>query len=46
MKIVKKTFYPSKMFMSTYWDESNMHEATIEYVIRYGNDERQTKWKK
>jgi ATP-dependent endonuclease len=42
----KKTFYPSKMFMSTYWDESNMHEATIEYVIRYGNDERQTKWKK
>lgn len=41
-----KNFYPSKMFMSTQWDETALSNATIEYNVRLGNDCRILKWKK
>ncbi|WP_293735826.1 ATP-dependent endonuclease [uncultured Phascolarctobacterium sp.] len=39
-------FYPSKMFVSTKWDNDALSQATIEYKVRLGNDERSLKWKK
>lgn len=41
-----KDFYPSKMFMSTQWDETAMSGATIEYEIRQGDVHKNLKWKK
>ena len=42
----EKDFYPSKMFMSTQWDEDAMDGATIEYKVRIGNVEKNLRWKK
>ena len=41
-----KDFYPSKMFMSTQWDESALAGATIEYEVRLGEIHKQLKWRK
>lgn len=41
-----KNFYPSKMFMSTQWDENALAGAIIEYNVRLGNTSRNLKWKK
>ena len=41
-----KDFYPSKMFMSTQWDERSLEGATIEYRVRIGNKEETLKWRK
>lgn len=41
-----KSFYPSKMFMSTQWDEPALSGASIEYTVRLGNSSRNLKWKK
>ena len=41
-----KTFYPSKMFMSTKWDKDGLDGALIEYKVKLGNTERLLKWKK
>lgn len=40
------TFYPSKMFMSTRWDEGALSNATIVYNVRTGNETKNLKWKK
>lgn len=40
------TFYPSKMFMSTRWDEGALSNATIVYNVRTGNELKTLKWKK
>lgn len=41
-----KSFYPSKMFMSTQWDEPALSGASIEYTVRLGDSYRNLKWKK
>lgn len=41
-----KTFYPSKMFMSTKWDKDGLNGALIEYKVKLGNTEQSLKWKK
>lgn len=41
-----KTFYPSKMFMSTKWDKDGLDGAIIEYQIKLGNTDQSLKWKK
>lgn len=41
-----KSFYPSKMFMSTQWDELALSGASIEYTVRLGDSYRNLKWKK
>lgn len=41
-----ETFYPSRMFVSTQWDETALTDATIEYEVRQGNTEMALKWKK
>lgn len=41
-----KNFYPSKMFMSTQWDEPALSGASIEYTVRLGESYRNLKWKK
>ncbi len=41
-----KSFYPSKMFMSTQWDEKALSNASIEYKVKHGETERILKWKK
>lgn len=43
---VGDTFYPSKMFMSTRWDEGALSDATIYYKVRTGNITKNLKWKK
>ena len=35
-----KTFYPSKMFMSTQWDRAGLEGALIEYKVKLGSTER------
>lgn len=40
------TFYPSKMFMNTRWDERALSNATITYNVRTGNESKTLKWKK
>lgn len=39
-------FYPSKMFMSTHWDENALSGAMIEYTIKQGDNTTNPKWKK
>ncbi len=41
-----KDFYPSKMFVSTQWDETALTDATIEYRVRLGDEERSLRWRK
>lgn len=41
-----KTFYPSNMFVSTRWDETALTDATIEYKVRLGNQDRSLRWRK
>ena len=41
-----KSFYPSKMFMSTQWDEPALSGASIEYTVRLGDSYRNLRWKK
>lgn len=41
-----KTFYPSKMFMSTQWDKDGLEGALIEYKVKVGDSEKDLKWKK
>lgn len=42
-----QTFYPSKMFVSTRWDETALTNATIEYKVRIGNtDGKILRWRK
>lgn len=41
-----KSFYPSKMFMSTQWDNAGLSGASIEYTVRLGDTYRNLKWKK
>ena len=41
-----KDFYPSKMFMSTQWDEDALNGAVIEYTVRLGNTQKNLKWRK
>lgn len=41
-----KTFYPSKMFMSTQWDSTGLNGALIKYKIKLGSNEQPLKWKK
>lgn len=41
-----QTFYPSKMFVSTRWDETGLENATIEYKVRRGDQEVNLRWKK
>lgn len=41
-----KNFYPSKMFMSTHWDENALNGAVIEYTVRLGDKDENLKWKK
>ena len=42
-----QTFYPSKMFVSTRWDENALSNATIEYKVRIGNtSEKPLRWRK
>ena len=41
-----KTFYPSKMFISTQWDGAALSGASIEYTVRLGDSYRNLKWKK
>lgn len=44
---VGQTFYPSKMFVSTRWDENALSNATIEYKVRIGNSENKPlRWRK
>ncbi len=40
------TFYPSKMFMNTRWDERGLSNATITYNVRTGDESKTLKWKK
>lgn len=40
------TFYPSKMFMNTRWDERGLSNATITYNVRTGKESKTLKWKK
>lgn len=42
----RQTFYPSKMFVSTRWDETGLENATIEYKVRRGDQEVNLRWKK
>lgn len=41
-----KTFYPSKMYMSTQWDKAGLEGALIEYKVKIGATEKELKWKK
>ena len=41
-----KDFYPSKMFISTHWDESALSGAIIEYKVKLGESRRTLRWKK
>lgn len=41
-----KSFYPSKMFVSTRWDAAALSHATINYKIRQGTTEKALRWKK
>ncbi|MCH9276154.1 AAA family ATPase [Bifidobacterium amazonense] len=41
-----KTFYPSKMFVSTQWDEDALANATITYQVREGDEFKKLKWRK
>lgn len=41
-----QTFYPSKMFVSTRWDETGLESAVIEYKVRKGNQHSNLRWKK
>lgn len=41
-----QTFYPSKMFVSTRWDETGLESAVIEYKVRKGNQRNNLRWKK
>lgn len=41
-----KDFYPSKMFMSTQWDEDALNGAVIEYTVKLGTTQKNLKWKK
>ncbi|MBR5622252.1 MAG: AAA family ATPase [Opitutales bacterium] len=43
---VGKTFYPSKVFMSTRWDEGALSNATITYNVRIGTETKKLRWKK
>lgn len=43
---VGQTFYPSKMFVRTRWDETALAHATIEYKVRLGDREQVLRWKK
>ena len=40
------SFYPSKMFVSTKWDNDGLSNATIEYQVKLGESSRQLKWRK
>lgn len=40
------SFYPSKMFVSTKWDNDGLTKATIEYEVKLGDKNRQLKWRK
>lgn len=40
------TFYPSKMYVKTQWDNNSIDGAYIEYVIQEGDRTRPTHWKK
>lgn len=40
------SFYPSKMYMSTQWDENALSGATIEYVVKQGDIHFNLKWRK
>lgn len=40
------SFYPSKMFVKTQWDQRSINGAFIEYVIQEGAKTRTTHWKK
>lgn len=41
-----KTFYPSKMFVSTQWDGTALTNATITYKVRQGDEEKTLRWRK
>lgn len=41
-----KSFYPSKMFVSTRWDAAALSHATINYKIKQGTAEKALRWKK
>lgn len=41
-----KSFYPSKMFVSTQWDTNAMTAASVEYKIRQGDKEIDLRWRK
>ena len=41
-----KTFYPSKMFVKTQWDENSINGAYIEYIIQEGTNTKESHWKK
>lgn len=41
-----QTFYPSKMFVSTRWDENGLQNAIIEYKVRKGDQDVNLRWKK
>ena len=43
---IGKNFYPSKMFVSTRWDETGLQNAIIEYKVRKGNEDINLRWKK
>lgn len=40
------TFYPSKMYVKTQWDNNSIEGAYIEYSIQEGDNIRHTHWKK
>lgn len=41
-----QTFYPSKMYVKTQWDNNSIDGAYIEYVVQEGDRTRSTHWKK
>jgi len=41
-----KTFYPSKMFIRTQWDNHSVDGALINYTILQGEETKELKWKK
>lgn len=41
-----QTFYPSRMFVKTQWDQGSIDGAYIEYVIQEGVNTKETHWKK
>lgn len=43
---IGKNFYPSKMFVSTRWDETGLQNAIIEYKVRKENEDINLRWKK